>query len=181
MYLSTRFLSYSPPLTPLDWNGHTTPNTGAVKLSNLRFSNWTGTVDNGKSRGPIVIRGSNIVPLTDITLEGFEMWTETRDQLIHQCRNVYGTGYCARQLPEGASPTEFSSSITVNSVPTGFVKPNKPDWGVSGYDVTVSIPVYTPAVRWGAPGFGVKNGAAPTPTAAPKVRRGITHPHVRHS
>ena len=58
-----------------DWESHTTPDTGAVALSGLTFRNWTGNVDNGVSRGPIVIRGSDQVPLTDITLSEIDIWT----------------------------------------------------------------------------------------------------------
>lgn len=173
----THPLAHGSPLMTLDWYNRKTPNTGAIQLSGLRFSNWTGTVHEGSSRGPIVIRGSNVVPATNITLDNFEMWTETGNEIIHQCRNVYGKGYCARELPSGATPTEFSSSITINSAPTGFVKPGPPAWGNSGYGVTLSIPVYTPAVMWGTPGFGA-TGGSPTPTPTPMLVRRATHPHA---
>lgn len=45
------------------WQSTTSPDTGAVALSGLTFSNWTGTMDNGEERGAIVIRGSDIVPI----------------------------------------------------------------------------------------------------------------------
>jgi rhamnogalacturonan hydrolase len=66
------------------WQSRTTPDTGAVQISGLNFNNWTGTVDNGIQRGPIVIRGSDIVPLTDISLTNFDMWTVNGGKLLHQ-------------------------------------------------------------------------------------------------
>lgn len=157
------------------WYGRTEPNTGAIAISDLVFRSWTGTVNNGISRGPIVIRGSNVVPLTNITLEDFNMWTENKNAVVHRCNNVYGTGYCARELKDDATtPTSFSSTVTVSTMPTGFVKPTRPAWGVgaTGYGVTVPIPVYTPAPRWGY-GQGNMSLAArgeSRPTFVPEVR-----------
>ncbi|RPA95795.1 pectin lyase-like protein [Choiromyces venosus 120613-1] len=133
------------------WYRVTEPNTGAIEISSLQFRNWTGTVNNGVSRGPIVIRGSNVVPLTGITMEDFSMWTENRDVVVLQCNNVYGSGYCARELASGATPTSFSSTVTISSIMEGFVSPTSPAWGVgtTGYGLTVPIPVYTPAAMWG--------------------------------
>ncbi|KAI5838299.1 pectin lyase fold/virulence factor [Morchella snyderi] len=131
------------------WYSHTTPNTGAIALSGLVFSNWTGTVNNGINRGPIVIKGSDVVPLTNITLEDFSMWTVNKDRVVLQCNNVYGTGYCARELASGATPTAFSSTVTITTTMSGFTSPTSPAWGVAGYGTTESIPVYTPAALWG--------------------------------
>jgi len=156
------------------WYGHTEPNTGAIAISDLVFKNWTGTVNNGISRGPIVIRGSNVVPLTNITLEEFDMWTENKNVVVHRCNNVYGTGYCARELKSDATPTSFSSTVTVITTPVGFVQPTRPAWGVgaTGYGVTVPIPVYTPAPMWGY-GQGTarlaKRGVS-KPTFVPEIR-----------
>ncbi|CAZ79449.1 unnamed protein product [Tuber melanosporum] len=157
------------------WYGRTEPNTGAIAISDLQFKNWTGTVDNGISRGPIVIRGSNIVPLTDIMMEDFRMWTVNKDVVVLRCNNVYGTGYCAREL-NGAQSTPFSSTVTIRETMAGFVSPTSPPWGVgpTGYGLTVPIPVYTPAPMWG---FKQGGGAAiePTPpqvTTTPKTATG---------
>ncbi|TVY51695.1 Rhamnogalacturonase A, partial [Lachnellula cervina] len=67
------------------------PTRGAVALSSLTFTNWTGTVSNGASRAPIVIRGSDIIPITDITLTHIDMWTQSGTKLLNQCKNVYGS------------------------------------------------------------------------------------------
>ncbi|KAF8858219.1 pectin lyase-like protein [Acephala macrosclerotiorum] len=136
------------------WESHTTPDTGAVALSSLTFSNWTGTMDNGASRGAIVIRGSDIVPAVDISLSDFDMWTVNGNKVINQCKNVYGTGYCAG-TSMAASLTTFTTSVTSTVAPSGFVTPTSPAWGVAGYGTTDPIPVYTPAVFWSSASSGV--------------------------
>jgi rhamnogalacturonan hydrolase len=123
-------------------------------LSGLTFNNWTGTVDNGVSRGPIVIRGSDIVPLTDITLSNFDMWTVNQNEILNQCKNVYGSGYCAG-TSIGLPLTTFTTTATMTSKPSGFTSPVSPPWGVSGYGITIPIPVYTPAVFWSPVSSGV--------------------------
>lgn len=148
------------------WESHKTPNTGAVALSNLTFNNWTGTVDNGVSRGPIVIRGSDIVPLTDITLSNFSMWTVNQKKILNQCKNVYGTGCCAGTSTAGASLTTFTTTATTTSPPAGFTSPTRPIWGVSDYGTAIPIPVYTPAVFWSPVSSGV---ASPSSTSTKTV------------
>src|SRR5277367_5944426 len=151
---------------PPDWESHTTPDTGAVDLSGLTFNNWTGHIDNGVSRGPIVIRGSDIVPLTDITLEAFNMWTLNGNKVIHQCKNVYGTGFCAGSLAAGATPTTFTTSMTVTATPAAYTSPTKPAWAVEGYGTTDPIPVYTPAVWWPVSGSGATTLVAAVSTTS---------------
>ncbi|TVY13083.1 putative rhamnogalacturonase A, partial [Lachnellula arida] len=86
---NNEYLQPTNPSPDIDqyWESHTTPDTGAVALSSLTFTNWTGTVANGVSRAPIVIRGSDIVPITDIVLSDFSMWTESGSTLLNQCKN----------------------------------------------------------------------------------------------
>lgn len=136
------------------WESTTTPDTGAVALSALTFNNWTGTVDNGISRAPIVIRGSDIVPLVDITLKDLNMWTVNGGKLLNQCKNVYGTGYCAASSTAGSSLTTFTTTVTTTTPPAGYTAPTKPAWGIAGYGTTLPIPVYTPAVFWEVASLG---------------------------
>ncbi|KAH8594647.1 pectin lyase fold/virulence factor, partial [Bisporella sp. PMI_857] len=124
------------------WQSTTTPNTGAVELSGLTFANWTGSLNNGASRGAIVIRGSDQVPLNDILLKGFDMWTINGNKVLNICKNVYGTGYCAR-ADTGAALATFTSTMTTTAAPTAYASPVSPAWGISGYGVTIPIPVYT--------------------------------------
>jgi rhamnogalacturonan hydrolase len=116
-------------------------------------------VNNGVSRGPIVIRGSNIVPLTDITLSDFSMWTVNQNRILNQCKNVYGTGYCAA-TSTAAALAAFSTTVTTTSPPAGFTSPTSPAWGVAGYGITIPIPVYTPAVFWSPISGGVASGSS---------------------
>ncbi|KAL9625816.1 MAG: hypothetical protein Q9160_000136 [Pyrenula sp. 1 TL-2023] len=146
------------------WESHTTPNTGAVALSGLTFKNWQGTMDNGASRGAIVIRGSDIVPVQDITLEDFNMWTVNGNKVVNVCKNVYGTGYCAAS---GSGSATFTTSVTSTTPPAGFTSPTSPTWAVEGYGTTDPIPVYTPAVMWPAASSNVAtSSAAPTRAAS---------------
>jgi rhamnogalacturonan hydrolase len=148
------------------WYSHTTPNTGAVELTGLTFKNWTGTMDNGAQRGAIRIAGSDQVPLTDITLQDFKMWTVNGKKVLNKCNNVYGTGYCAATSTAGKSLTTFTSTQTSTAAPSGFTSPTKPTWGVSGYGTTDPIPVYTPAAFWKPVSSGVVKRAEATPTPA---------------
>jgi hypothetical protein len=141
------------------WQYKTTPNTGAVQLSDLTFNNWTGSVNDGVQRAPIVIRGSDIVPLKDITLSNFNMWTENKGKILNKCNNVYGTGYCAAQSTQSVLAT-FTTTATTTSPPAGYTAPTKPAWGLeTGYGKTIPIPVYTPAAFWAPVSSGVASTA----------------------
>ncbi|KAH8650577.1 pectin lyase fold/virulence factor [Tricladium varicosporioides] len=149
------------------WESHSTPNTGAVALSSLTFNNWTGTVDNGVSRAPIVIRGSDIVPLTDITLTNIDMWTVNGGKILNQCKNVYGAGYCVG-TSTGTPLATFTTTATTTSAPAAFTSPTSPAWGLgtTGYGLTIPIPIYTPAVFWSVASAGVASGTAAGSSAA---------------
>ncbi|GMG22181.1 unnamed protein product [Ambrosiozyma monospora] len=63
-------------------------------------------------------------------------------------QNAYGEGYELK--PDSASASGYTTSITATAAPSGWTQPALPDWNVgsTGYGLTVSIPVYTPAVMW---------------------------------
>jgi len=119
-------------------------------------------VDNGKTRGPVVIRGSNIVPVTNVTLTNIDMWTMNGNEVIHQCYNVYGTGVCAGN----ATQASVSNCVTSTTPPIAYTSPVSPAWGISGYGYTIPIPVYTPAPFWTYSAAG-SQGAATTTTGSP--------------
>lgn len=125
-------------------------------------------MDNGLSRGPIVIRGSNVVPLTDIMLSDFSMWTVNENKILNQCKNVYGTGYCAA-TSTAAALAAFTTTVTTTSPPAGFTNPTSPAWGVAGYGITIPIPVYTPAVFWSPVSSGVASGSSSAIAAVVKT------------
>ena len=132
-------------------------------------------MNNGVSRGPIVIRGSNIVPLTDITLSDFSMWTVNQNKILNQCKNVYGTGYCAA-TSTAAALAVFATTVTTTSPPAGFTNPTSPAWGVAGYGITIPIPVYTPAVFWSPVSSGVASGSSSANAAVVKTPSAIVVP-----
>jgi rhamnogalacturonan hydrolase len=130
------------------WEQHTSGDTGAVKLSNLVFRNWTGTVDNGVTRGVAMLRASNVVPATNIQLIDFKMWTKTGNKVVNVCKNVYGSGFCAKKGSGG----KYATSAVSNSPPAGYTAPVKPRWALpdTGYGTAEAIPVVTPAPMWKA-------------------------------
>lgn len=130
------------------WESHSTPNTGAVELSGLTFSNWTGHIDNGLERGAIVIRGSDIVPLTDITAKDISIWTVNGDMNVDQCKNVYGSGACIKSLASGAKASSYTTSSTATATPSAYASPTKPAWANEGFGTSLPIPVYTPTAMW---------------------------------
>jgi rhamnogalacturonan hydrolase len=91
------------------------------------------------------------------------MWTVNQNEILNQCKNVYGTGYCAG-TSTGLPLTTFTTTATTTAKPSGFTSPVSPAWGVSGYGITIPIPVYTPAVFWSPASSGV---AAPVSTSSP--------------
>ncbi|OKL57526.1 hypothetical protein UA08_07098 [Talaromyces atroroseus] len=128
------------------WQETYSPDTGAVALNNLVFTNWTGSLADGMERGPVMWSASDIVPSQNITLEGFYMGGLTGDRMINKCNNVYGSGGC---IQAATGTTTYSTVVTTWSVaPSGWTAPASPTWGVSGYGLTVPIPVYTPSVFW---------------------------------
>jgi rhamnogalacturonan hydrolase len=130
------------------WEETYSPDTGAVSLNNLVFNNWTGSLADGMERGPVMWSASDIAPSQNITLEDFYMGGLTGDRMINECNNVYGSGGCIQAATGTAT---YSTVITTWSVaPAGWTAPASPAWGVSGYGLTVPIPVYTPSVFWPA-------------------------------
>jgi rhamnogalacturonan hydrolase len=106
------------------------------------------------------------VPLTDITLSDFSMWTVNQNKILNQCKNVYGTGYCAATSTSGAYLTTFTTTVTTTSPPAGFTNPTRPIWGVGDYGTAIPIPIYTPAVFWSPVSSGVASpGSASTGNA----------------
>ncbi|KAG4440756.1 hypothetical protein IFR05_003743 [Cadophora sp. M221] len=150
------------------WYNHLTPNTGAVALSGLTFTNWTGTMNKGSSRGAIVIRGSDQVPAKDVTLSGFNMWTVNGNTVVNQCKNVYGSGYCVGKSI-GLPLATFTTSVTSTAAPAGFTAPAKPAWAVAGYGTNIPIPVYTPAALWKPVSSGVAGSTVVASTSKVSV------------
>ncbi|RDW63491.1 hypothetical protein BP6252_11036 [Coleophoma cylindrospora] len=125
------------------WGGTYTPDTGAVAIYNLTFNNFTGSLADGMQRGAMNLRGSDIVPMQDITLIDFDFFNTVGDRIVNQCNNVYGSGGC---IPAESGTSTFDIQTTTWVAATSL--PAAPSWAVSGYGLTIPIPVYTPAVMW---------------------------------
>lgn len=125
-------------------------------------------MNKGSSRGAIVIRGSDQVPATDITLSNFNMWTVNGNTVINQCKNVYGSGYCAGKST-GLPLATFTTSVTSTAAPAGFTAPASPAWGVAGYGTNIPIPVYTPAALWKPVSSGVAGSSVVASTSKVSV------------
>ena len=126
------------------WQNIFEPDTGAVKLSNLLFRNFTGSVADGAKRPPLYLIGNDLFLAQNVTVDGFSLWTETGTTVVNKINNFYGKGvgvytYGANNglgitKTAGATPT-FTSTITVTASPTGWVAPTYPAWAVptTGY------------------------------------------------
>lgn len=139
------------------WQNTLTPDTGAVKLSNLTFRygprfprlqvprakftphrNFTGSLANGAKRPPISFIGNDLFVADSVTIEGFSLWTEEGSQVINKINNVYGHGDAVYGpnnglgVADGHSPLPtFTHAVTVTASPTGWVEPVFPTWAVA--------------------------------------------------
>ncbi|GMG21829.1 unnamed protein product [Ambrosiozyma monospora] len=129
--------------------------SGGVQLENLIFSGFYGSIaaaysGSSPTRGGVKIIGAYDAPPVDITLEDIVMYkNEGRTgKYIDVYQNAYGEGYELK--PDSASASGYTTSITATAAPSGWTQPALPKWNVgsTGYGLTVSIPVYTPAVMW---------------------------------
>ncbi|GMG21110.1 unnamed protein product [Ambrosiozyma monospora] len=129
--------------------------SGGVQLENLVFSGFYGSIaaayaGRSPTRGGVKIIGAYDAPPVDITLEDIVMYkNEGRTgQYIDVYQDAYGEGYQLK--PDSASASSYTTSITATAAPSGWTQPALPKWNVgsTGYGLTVSIPVYTPAVMW---------------------------------
>jgi rhamnogalacturonan hydrolase len=149
------------------WQSTFTPDTGAVKLSNLTFKythtfglhqlrdtdfltcrNFTGSLADGAKRPPISFIGNDLFLIDSVTIEGFSLWTETGTQVINKINNAYGHGdavYGANNglgIADGHTPLPtFTHAVTVTASPTGWVAPTFPPWALpsTGYGSALSL------------------------------------------
>ncbi|CAE6486186.1 unnamed protein product [Rhizoctonia solani] len=114
-----------------------------VQLSNITFSNWRGSVNNGANRGAVVMIGSETNPPVNINVNSFSFWTVEGNKMIDRCSSTYGSGSCIKSLSANVTPAKYATvSITATSAPTGWVKPSAP-WGIPPYDLHKPIPIPT--------------------------------------
>lgn len=96
------------------WSSMDVTEGDGISYSNISFSTWTGTATDGTERGPIKINCPEAVPCTDITVEDFNVWTDTdADSVLWGCQNAYGEGGC---LVSGDDAGAYTTTMTVTSV-----------------------------------------------------------------
>ncbi|KAI8260928.1 Rhamnogalacturonase A [Colletotrichum sp. SAR 10_77] len=139
------------------WQNTFEPDTGAVALSNLIFKNFSGSVADGAKRPPLYLIANDLTYATNVTVEGFSLWTESGTYVLNKISNIfgnsdnsYGVGDDIKSLTSKQSPTAYTSTHTISTTPTGWAIPPSPTWAAAstGYGTDVPIPVYTPAPLW---------------------------------
>lgn len=149
-----------------EWSSMSVSDGDGITYSNISFSTWTGTATDGTERGPVKMNCPEAVPCTDITVEDFNVWTDSdASSVLYVCENAYGTGAC---LAEGDSGAAYTSTSTVTSV-GDYTYTTMANELATGYDVSSSIPIPTmPASFY--PGLepisAVLNGAASAAASA---------------
>jgi rhamnogalacturonan hydrolase len=111
-----------------------------VKLTNLTFNNWKGTVANGAQRGPVKVVCADNAPCTDITISDLAMWTETGSKNTYQCRSGYGSGFC---LKAGTAASYAATTSTQTAAPTGYSAPSMAENLKTAFGTASSIPIPT--------------------------------------
>ncbi|KAJ9629313.1 hypothetical protein H2203_001686 [Taxawa tesnikishii (nom. ined.)] len=121
------------------WSSMSAVSGSGVQLTNINFSNWTGTEANGAQRGPIKVVCADGAPCHGITIEDFSMWTETGSSQWYSCRSAYGSGFC---LKSGSSYSSYAATTTtVKTAPTGYTAPTMAADLKSAFGTTASIPI----------------------------------------
>ncbi|KAI8180782.1 Rhamnogalacturonase A [Colletotrichum sp. SAR 10_86] len=139
------------------WQNTFEPDTGAVALSNLIFKNFSGSVADGAKRPPLYLIANDLTYATNITIEGFSLWTESGTYVVNKISNIFGNSDNSYGVEDGIksltskqSPTAYTSTYTISTTPTGWAIPPSPTWAAAstGYGTDVPIPVYTPTPLW---------------------------------
>ncbi|KAJ0301564.1 hypothetical protein Brms1b_012367 [Colletotrichum noveboracense] len=74
------------------WQNTFEPDTGAVTLSNLVFKNFSGSVADGTKRPPLYLIANDLTYATNVTVEGFSLWTESGTYVVNKISNIFGNG-----------------------------------------------------------------------------------------
>lgn len=132
-----------------------------MQYTNLTFSNWKGTEEDGAQRGPIKIQCPDAAPCTDITVKDFSMWTESGDEQTYICRSAFGSGYCL-QSGSDDDASSYSTTLTATSTPSAYAAPRMPnDLSTAfGTDSPIPIPTIPTSFFPGATPYSALAGAA---------------------
>ncbi|KAH7386362.1 pectin lyase fold/virulence factor [Cadophora sp. MPI-SDFR-AT-0126] len=107
-----------------------------VKMSNLTFAHWKGTIIDAK-RPSIYLVCSDKEPCTGIKVEDVAFWTDSGASMKYLCQSAYGTGYCLRSGSGGA----YTVTQTVSTAPTGYKGPKMEGDLKEGLGLSKSIDV----------------------------------------
>lgn len=148
------------------WSSMSVADGDGISYSNITFSDWQGTCTDGQQRGPVKLNCPDAVACTDITIEDFNIWTETSDDSVYYvCENAYGTGAC---MPSADGSAAYTTTQTVTS--SGDYSYSTMDNELAtGYDISSSIPIPTmPASFYPgrSPISAILNGAAAAAASA---------------
>lgn len=146
------------------WSSMDVADGDGISYSNISFSGWSGSCEDGTERGPVKINCPAEVVCTDISVEDFSVWTDSGDSVLYGCQNAYGTGAC---LQSGDSGSDYT---TTQTVATGTASYQTMDNELStGFDISSSIPIPSmPASFYPGrqPISALLSGSAATATAA---------------
>ncbi len=125
-----------------------------VKLSNLTFQSWKGTLADGKARGPVKVACSSKTPCTDVSIVDLTMWTEAGNEQIYTCESGYGRGGCLKELNEdldrlmaedgSAAVQGYAATTSVQvAAPTGYMAATMTDDLKTAFGTVSPIPIPT--------------------------------------
>lgn len=123
------------------WQNTYAAGASGVQLSNITFSDWRGSVNNGANRGAVVMVGSETNPPKNVNVKNFSFWTTNGNKVVDRCSATYGGGSCIKSLPASGTAASYATvSQTATAKPDGWVAPTAP-WGIPAYDLYAPIPV----------------------------------------
>lgn len=121
------------------WASMSVAEGDGINYSNISFSGWSGTCEDGVQRGPIKMNCPEKVPCTDITVEDFSVWTDSGDEVLYGCQNAYGQGAC---LNTADATTAYSSTQTITTSGDASYSTMANEL-TTGWDISSSIPIPT--------------------------------------
>ncbi|KAB5590036.1 endo-rhamnogalacturonase [Ceratobasidium theobromae] len=125
------------------WQNTYAAGSSGVQLSNITFSDWHGSVNNGAQRGEVVMVGSDTALPTNINVKNFSFWTTNGKTIVNKCSNTFGSGSCIKSLKATTVAQAYATvTATATAAPSGWIAPSAP-WGIPAYDLYKPIPVPT--------------------------------------
>ncbi|KAK0206568.1 RGase B [Desarmillaria ectypa] len=122
------------------WSSMSTVDGDGVSLSNMTFSNWSGTCASGTQRGPVKFACADGAPCTDMTVTDFNMWTDSGSSIYYTCRSASGDGAC---LKDSSASSYAMVTQTITTVPSSYSAATLPDDLTTDFGTTASIPIPT--------------------------------------